>query len=61
MHLEKTQYAKSSEYVGDKFINVILSTIDENHDAKTTFNKEFDMKVVCLLIPKYNKGDEFGK
>lgn len=61
MHLEKTQYAKASEYVGDKFINVILSTIDENHDAKTTFNKEFDMKVVCLLIPKYNKGDEFGK
>ena len=59
--LEKLQYANSSEYVGDKFINVILSTIDENHDAKTTFNKEFDMKVVCLLIPKYNKGDEFAK
>lgn len=58
---EKAEYAEAVDYKGNTFLNVKLATIDEKQDSKTTFNKEFDMKIVCFFIPKYNKGEEFYK
>lgn len=56
---EKAEYAEAIDYKGNTFLNIKLATIDEKEDIKTTFNKEFDMKIVCFFIPKYNKGEDF--
>ena len=56
---EKYNYANATEYKGNTFINVELAKVDEGIDAKTTFNKEFDMKIECFFVPKFNKGADF--
>lgn len=56
---EKYNYANANEYKGNTFINVELAKVDEGIDAKTTFNKEFDMKIECFFVPKFNKGADF--
>ena len=55
----KYEYAKSNEYKGETFLNVELAKIDEDIDAKTRFNNEFEMKIECFFIPKHNEGAEF--
>lgn len=57
----KADYAASNEYKGDNFMNIKLALIDEDKTARTTFNKEFSMKITCFFIPKFNRGSDFCK
>ena len=42
-------------------MNIKLALIDEDKTARTTFNKEFSMKITCFFIPKFNRGSDFCK
>lgn len=56
---KKAEYASSNSYKGDNFLNVKLAIVDEDENDVTTFNKEFDMKISCFFVPKFNKGEDF--
>ena len=55
---EKHDNAVSDGYVGEKFLNYAFACIDEEEDSYTVFNNEQSMKIVCLFVPKFKKGED---
>lgn len=55
---EKHDNAVSDGYVGEKFLNYAFACIDEDEESYTVFNNEQSLKIVCLFVPKFKKGED---